>query len=73
MLKVAVDIRDLEIAKTGTLTFMEGLISAFEQSDEEIKFVYFKPGKKPYTGNQPLLKIIEHINFFFMETDHITL
>lgn len=64
MLKVAVDIRDLEIAKTGTLTFMEGLISAFEQSDEEIKFVYFKPGKKPYTGNQPLLKIIEHINFF---------
>jgi glycosyltransferase involved in cell wall biosynthesis len=64
MLKVAVDIRDVAIAKTGTLTFMEGLISAFDQSNAGVEFVYFKPSKQPYTGNHPLLKILEHINFF---------
>jgi glycosyltransferase involved in cell wall biosynthesis len=64
MLKVAVDIRDLEIAKTGTLTFMEGLISAFGQTNDEVEFVYFKPSNKPYTGNHPIFKIVEHINFF---------
>ena len=64
MLKVAVDIRDVEIAKTGTLTFMEGLIDAFEQHKDTVTFFYFKPNIKPYTGNNPVLKIIEHISFF---------
>lgn len=64
MLKVAVDIRDLEIAKTGTLTFMEGLIGAFDKHKDTITFFYFKPKIKPYTGNNSFFKIIEHFNFF---------
>lgn len=64
MLKVAVDIRDLDIAQTGTLTFMEGLMSAFGQIHNDIEFYYFKPKIKPYTGNNAFLKLIEHLNFF---------
>lgn len=64
MLKVAVDIRDLQISTTGTKTFLEGVCHEFKKSNTGIQFYFLTSKRKPYQGPNPIFKILEHIQFF---------
>lgn len=63
---VGIDIRDLQIAKTGARTYLEELIAAFEKNpDQRFKYVRLGSDCKVYHGKSKLLKLVEHIRFFF--------
>ena len=65
-IKVAIDIRDLRIAKTGVKTYTEELIKAFKKyAGSEIEFVYLDTSFPVYTGRNKFFKLIEHIRFTF--------
>ena len=59
---VGVDIRDLRIAKTGTGTYLKELCIEFKKlEDSKIKFHFFDTGIGVYTGENKVLKILEHL------------
>lgn len=63
--KIAVDIRDLRIARTGARTYLEELISEFKKLESDtIQFYFYDTGIPVYTGRNSILKLIEHIRFF---------
>lgn len=63
--RVAVDIRDLRIAKTGVRTYLEELIREFKmQESDTLSFVFLDSTFAPYTGSNKFFKLIEHIRFF---------
>lgn len=65
-MKVAVDIRDLKIARTGARTYLEELIREFKKLESDSMKFHFYDTKIPvYTGRNKILKVIEHIRFFF--------
>jgi glycosyltransferase involved in cell wall biosynthesis len=64
MIKVVVDIRDLQIATTGTKTFLEALCKEFKNGHSGFQFYFLSPKSKPYTGTNKILKIKEHLLFF---------
>ncbi len=64
-IRVVVDTRDLQIAATGTRVFLENLITEFKQQEEGFIFFYLAPSKVAYTGGSKLLKIIEHLRYFY--------
>jgi glycosyltransferase involved in cell wall biosynthesis len=65
-IKIAVDVRDLRIAKTGVKTYTDELIKAFKKSTStKIEFVYLDTSFPVYTGRNKLFKLIEHIRFTF--------
>lgn len=63
-LNIAVDIRYLRIAKTGTRTYLEELCKEFKnlQSDD-IRFHFLDSGLPIYSGNNRILKWVEHLRF----------
>lgn len=63
-LNIAVDIRYLRIAQTGTRTYLEELCKEFKnlQSDQ-LKFHFLDSGLPVYTGNNKILKWVEHIRY----------
>jgi glycosyltransferase involved in cell wall biosynthesis len=63
-IKVAIDIRDLRIAKTGAKTYLEGVCSVFKKGHPEFSFYFIDTWLPVYTGNNKIGKIIEHIRFF---------
>lgn len=64
--KIAVDIRDLRIAKTGARTYLEELIREFKKTkDPHVKFYFFDTIFPVYTESNPIFKIIEHLRYFF--------
>lgn len=64
-LKIAVDIRDLRIARTGARTYLKELITEFKALDNDsIHFFFYDTGIPVYTGRNRILKLIEHIRFF---------
>jgi len=62
VLTIAVDVRSLQAAKTGTKTYLEELCREFKNwDDDNIKF-YFLGGKSSvYTGHQKKFKLLEHV------------
>lgn len=63
-IKIAVDIRDLRIAKTGVKTYTEELIKAFKKNTgTKIEFAYLDATFPVYTGRNKFFKLLEHIRF----------
>jgi glycosyltransferase involved in cell wall biosynthesis len=63
-MKVAIDTRSLMFAKTGLKTYLNELINAWQLIPNS-NLVLLSPTKKPYSGHNRVLKIIEHINYFW--------
>ena len=64
MIRVAIDIRDLKLATTGSLTYLEAVIHEFKKGRPGFEFVFFDSNYAPYLGSNKFLKIREHIRFF---------
>jgi glycosyltransferase involved in cell wall biosynthesis len=63
---IGVDIRDLRIAKTGTKTYLEELCKEFRNfENEQYGFHFFDTPIPVYTGENKLLKLIEHLRYQF--------
>ncbi|MCC8423959.1 glycosyltransferase family 1 protein [Mucilaginibacter sp. UR6-11] len=60
-LKIAVDVRDLRSAKTGTRTYLTELCNEFKKMEAEDLRFYFLDTRFPvYSGKNKLLKLAEH-------------
>ncbi len=65
-LKIGVDIRDLRIAKTGTGTYLSEVCEQFRRMDgKKYTFCFLDTPVPVYTGENKLLKLVEHIRFSF--------
>ena len=64
-LVVCVDVRDLRIAKTGSKTYLTELCHEFKKGHPDFTFYFIDTWLPVYTGHNKLLKVIEHIRFFF--------
>jgi glycosyltransferase involved in cell wall biosynthesis len=63
-LTIAVDIRDLRLAQTGTRTYLEELCNEFKKMDgNDIRFHFLDVNIPVYTGSNKLLKLIEHARY----------
>lgn len=60
IIKLAIDIRDLRIAKTGARTYLTELITHWSKQSA-IEIVLIDTKHEVYTGKQKLFKLIEHI------------
>lgn len=63
-MKIAIDIRSLKYAKTGLKTYLVELIKAWEQLPDS-NLILLEPSNQPYNGRNKLLKIFEHLSFFW--------
>ena len=65
-IKIALDCRDINIATTGTHTYLSELIAAFnKQQNNQVSFVFIKPFIAVMPGNNVFGKLIRHFQFFF--------
>jgi glycosyltransferase involved in cell wall biosynthesis len=65
-IKIALDCRDINIATTGTHTYLSELIAAFnKQHNNQVSFVFIKPFIGVMPGNNAFAKLIRHFQFFF--------
>jgi len=65
-IKIALDCRDINIATTGTHTYLSELIAAFnKQHNNQVSFVFIKPFIAVMPGNNAFAKLIRHFQFFF--------
>ncbi len=65
-INICIDVRDLNIAKTGTRTYLDEIKSIFEKdTDPRFRFHFLNNRLPLYTGRNRFLKLIEHIRFFF--------
>lgn len=65
-MRIGVDIRDLKTATTGQKTYLEELVRAFlKLPDPNNQFLFLDTRLPVYTGNNRILKILEHINLHF--------
>jgi len=62
-IKVGVDTRDLQIAKTGVKTYLEELCKEFVKPDKEFEFVFIQSNIPVYTGSNKWGKLMEHFRF----------
>ena len=60
---VGIDIRDLQIAVTGTKTFLEGICNEFRKEHAGFQFYFFNSRLPAYTGKNAFFKILEHIHY----------
>lgn len=61
---IGVDVRDLRVAKTGTKTYLEELCKEFKKINSyEVQFHFLDTLFPIYTGNNLILKWIEHGNY----------
>ncbi len=61
---VGVDIRDLQVAKTGQRTVIEEFCRQFRTStDQRFQFVFFDTRLPVYTGKKKFLLLFEHIRY----------
>ena len=65
IIKVAVDVRDLQISASGVRSYLESVIIEFKKEHPGFIFYFLDATNKAYTGNHFLLKIKEQINYFF--------
>jgi glycosyltransferase involved in cell wall biosynthesis len=65
-IKIALDCRDINIATTGTHTYLSELIAAFnKQHNNQVSFVFIKPFIGVMPGNNAFAKLIRHFQFIF--------
>jgi glycosyltransferase involved in cell wall biosynthesis len=65
-IKIALDCRDINIATTGTHTYLSELITAFKKQDNKgVSFVFIKPFIAVMPGHNAFAKLIRHFQFFF--------
>jgi glycosyltransferase involved in cell wall biosynthesis len=65
-IKIALDCRDINIATTGTHTFLSELITAFnKQHSNQVSFVFIKPFIGVMPGNNAFAKLIRYFQFIF--------
>ena len=64
-IKVAVDIRDLQIAASGARSYLQSLIIEFKKEHPGLIFYFLDTKTKAYTGNHFLLKVKEQLSYFF--------
>ena len=65
-IKIALDCRDINIATTGTHTYLSELITAFnKQHNNQVSFVFIKPFIGVMPGNNAFAKLIRHFQFIF--------
>lgn len=63
---IGVDVRDLRLAKTGTRTYLEELCREFKKmQSEEVRFYFFDTSIQVYTGQNKLLRYLEHARYQF--------
>ncbi|HEY8928014.1 MAG TPA: glycosyltransferase family 1 protein [Mucilaginibacter sp.] len=63
-LTIAVDVRDLQTAKTGTRTYLEELCREFRKMEsDELRFHFFDTSIPVYTGSNKLFKYLEHARY----------
>jgi len=59
---IGVDIRDLQLAKTGQKTTLEELCKQFSLlEDDRFQFIYFDTTAAVYTGRNKFMLLFEHI------------
>lgn len=65
-IKIAVDIRDLRKAFSGTKTYLEALSQIWkENKDQNFKFIFLDSKSSVYNGPNKWKKGLEHIRFFY--------
>ena len=64
LIKVAVDVRDLQIAASGARSYLESLIIEFKKEHAGFRFYFLDSNTMAYTGNHFLLKLKEQLNYF---------
>ncbi len=65
LIKVAVDVRDLQIAASGARSYLESLIIEFKKEHPGFVFYFLDAKNKAYTGNHFFLKLKEQIGYFW--------
>ena len=63
-IKVAVDVRDLQIAASGARSYLESLVIEFKKEHAGCSFYFLDAKTKAYTGNHFLLKLKEQLSYF---------
>jgi glycosyltransferase involved in cell wall biosynthesis len=64
-IKVAIDIRDLRISKSGANTYLREIINQMKQGSEKFEYLFFDSFLPAYSGKNTFLKSCEHALFFF--------
>ena len=63
-IKVAIDIRDLRIAKTGAKTYLEEICKELKKGHPGFTFYFIDTWLPVYRGNSKFGKALEHLRFF---------
>ena len=64
IIKVAVDVRDLQISASGARSYLESVIIEFKKQHPGFDFYFLDATTKAYTGNRFLLKLKEQLSYF---------
>jgi glycosyltransferase involved in cell wall biosynthesis len=64
-IKVAVDVRDLQISASGARSYLQSLVIELKKEHPGFIFYFLDATNKAYTGNHFLLKIKEQLSYFF--------
>lgn len=64
-IKVAIDIRDLRLSKTGAKTYLEETCIELKKGYPGFQFYFIDCFLPVYAGGSKLMKIIEHLRFLF--------
>ena len=64
IIKVAVDVRDLQISVSGARSYLESVIIEFKKEHPGFDFYFLDTKTKAYTGNHFLLKLKEQLSYF---------
>jgi glycosyltransferase involved in cell wall biosynthesis len=64
-IKVAVDVRDLQISASGARSYLQSLAIELKKEHPGFIFYFLDATNKAYTGNHFLLKIKEQLSYFF--------
>lgn len=64
IIKVAVDLRDLQISASGARSYLESVIIEFKKEHPGFAFYFLDATTKAYTGNHFLFKLKEQLSYF---------
>ena len=64
IIKVAVDVRDLQISASGARSYLESVIIEFKKEHPGFAFYFLDATTKAYTENHFLLKLKEQLSYF---------
>jgi glycosyltransferase involved in cell wall biosynthesis len=64
-IKVAVDVRDLQISASGARSYLQSLVIELKKEYPGFIFYFLDASNKAYTGNHFLFKIKEQLSYFF--------